>query len=320
MLGEAFGELKNNNEKVYSNAHAKNNWFTPENIDYASSQWQNMLEKPAIEKWLSAYNFDKQRTTKSVGIIAAGNIPWVALHDVICAVVCGHKVFIKLSSADEVLMTWAIKTINQIVPETQAKIEICESLLPHLDAIIATGSNNSARYFEYYFRNIPKIIRKNRSSVALLSNEMTELEMELLGKDIFTYFGLGCRSVSKLFIPTGFNLVALLDVFNQFEYLTNHHKFYNNYIYHKALMLMNLDKHLDNGFITILASKSNKAPLGQLFYEYYDDASILINDLSSNDQIQCVVGNNDGLVKFGMSQKPKLWDYADNLDTINFLK
>ncbi len=302
-------------------AKVENPWFTLENQKLAFQNWSEALQKDQIDQWLD--KFESMNRDKRVGMIFAGNIPMVGLHDLLCVLASGNKAVVKLSSKDKVLMPLVMDLLKEIEPELSDAIEIREETLGSVDAVIATGSNNSTRYFEYYFREVPHIIRKNRNSIAVLQEEDSEEDLKALGGDIFDYFGLGCRNVSKLFIPESFDLDRFFGAIMDRLSLNMHHKYMNNYEYNKTVWLMSNYDLLENGFVVLKEDQSLASPLGTLFYERYasqEDLAVRIEE--QKDAIQCVVGNVnwDIAMKFGTSQKPRLWDYADGVNTMNFLQ
>ena len=305
---------------VIEQAYLKNNWFTRDNVTLCLSHWQKCLTESNLTEWLSNVP-ETNENPKEVGIIMAGNIPMVGFHDLLCVLVTGHKAKIKLSHNDEVLMKYCVEVLVEAYPELTAHIEITERVVKP-EALIATGSNNSARYFEYYFRDIPSIIRKNRTSVAVITGKESKEELELLSDDIFQYFGLGCRNVTKLLVPEGYDLIPLLDATAKYADLANHNKYANNTTYHRAIFLMNLTKHLDTGYLLVKEDEKLHPPLSCIFYQYYKDESDLNNWLLSHkDEIQVIVSqlNDSNHVPFGSSQQPKLEEYADGVDTLHFL-
>ncbi len=308
-------------ENLIQLSQSHNGWYTPENVYFSIQSWATALTEENLDKWLSAYNF-KEGKSKNVGLILAGNIPLVGFHDFLSVLISGNNVLIKTSSNDQFLLPFLAKYLIAIEPEFANKITFIEGKLENFDAVIATGSNNTARYFEYYFKGKPSIIRKNRNSVAVLNGEETKEQLIALGEDIFRYFGLGCRNVSKLFVPTGYSFTAFFEAIFEYQDIIHYEKYANNYDYNKAVFLMSNFKLLDNGFLTIKEDNSYASPISSIFYEYYDSIEDLqIRLESENEQIQCIVSNNlvEGSISFGQTQKPNLWDYADNVDTISFL-
>ncbi len=302
-------------------SQSHNGWYTPEQVYFAIESWSEALTEENLNQWLSTYTFDDSKP-KTVGLILAGNIPLVGFHDFLSVLLSGNKVKVKTSSNDQHLLPFLAKYLISVNPELKSDIAFVEGKLENFDAVIATGSNNTARYFEYYFKNKPSIIRKNRNSVAVLIGEETNQDLENLGEDIFRYFGLGCRNVSKLFVPKGYDFTAFFEAIFKYQDIINYEKYANNYDYNKAVFLMSNFKLLDNGFLTIKEDKSYSSPISSVFYEFYDAIEdIQSRLLDDNEQIQCIVSNNliQNSIPFGSTQKPNLWDYADNVDTLKFL-
>ncbi|UOX33812.1 acyl-CoA reductase [Flavobacterium sediminilitoris] len=302
-------------------SQSHNGWFTPENVYFSIQSWAIALREENLNKWLSSYHF-KNSIPKTVGLVLAGNIPLVGFHDFLSVLLSGHNVTIKTSSNDHYLIQFLIKYLITIDYRFNEKINLIEGKLENFDAVIATGSNNTARYFEYYFKDKPNIIRKNRNSVAILTGKETKEDLLLLGEDIFRYFGLGCRNVSKIFIPKGYNFDAFFNAIFEFQDIVKYERYANNYDYNKAVYLMSNFKLLDNGFLTLKEDESYSSPISSVFYEYYNSIDEIEKKLSNDaEQIQCIVSNNliPNSVNFGQTQKPNLWDYADNIDTIQFL-
>jgi len=300
-----------------------NSWFTLEQITYACKSWCNTLTYNNINSWISNYTLGKN-TSKIVAIIMAGNIPLVGFHDFLSALIAGHKVLVKQSHNDKHLLPILAKYLEFVAPKFKGFIRFTEEKLENFDAVIATGSNNTSRYFEYYFGKYPHIIRKNRNSVAVLKGDESEEELRLLGEDIFRYFGLGCRSVSKLFVPKNYDFDALFKAIYPYKGLINYKKYQNNYDYNKAVYLMSEFKLLENGFLMLKEDSSYASPIATLFYEYYDDFDTLKTQLALDaDKIQCVVASYKSIKKavaFGKTQQPDLCDYADGVDTLTFLQ
>ncbi|WP_310557968.1 acyl-CoA reductase [Flavobacterium sp.] len=308
-------------ENLIQLSQSHNGWYTPENVCFSIQSWATALTEDNINAWLSRYNFNEIRP-KNVGLILAGNIPLVGFHDFLSVLISGHKVLIKTSSNDQFLLPFLAKYLIAVAPEFANKITFVEGKLENFDAVIATGSNNTARYFDYYFKDKPSIIRKNRNSVAVLNGDETKEQLVALGEDIFRYFGLGCRNVSKLFVPKGYSFNAFFEAIFEYQDIIHYEKYANNYDYNKAVFLMSNFKLLDNGFLTIKEDNSYASPISSIFYEYYDAIEDLqIRLQSENEQIQCIVSDNlvKNSIDFGQTQKPNLWDYADNVDTLSFL-
>lgn len=304
---------------VLSQSH--NGWFTPEQVKFSVQSWAKALTEDNLNQWLSNYDFSKIEP-KKVGLILAGNIPLVGFHDFLSVLISGHDVLVKTSSNDQHLLKFLAKYLIAIQPELNSKITFVEGKLEDFDAVIATGSNNTARYFEYYFKDKPSIIRKNRNSVAVLNGAESYEDLVNLGEDIFKYFGLGCRNVSKLFVPKGYDFDTFFKAMYEYRNVILYEKYANNYDYNKAVFLMSNFKLLDNEFLTIKEDLSYSSPISSVFYEFYEDLNELKFRLEHDaEKIQCVVSNNllNNSVSFGQTQHPKLWDYADNLDTLAFL-
>ncbi len=303
-------------------AQHKNGWFLPEQVYFATQQWAKALEKSNLTNWLSVYDIPTINDPKTIGIIMAGNIPLVGFHDLLCILMSGQKVLIKPSSNDSKLITTICDYLTKVNSEFKNYIHFTEGKLENYDAIIATGSNNTARYFEYYFKNKPHIIRKNRNSLAVLTGNETKNQLIALGEDIFRYYGLGCRSVSKLFIPKDYNFDLFFNAMFTYQDLIKHEKYTNNYDYNKAVYLMSQFKLLDNGFLILKEDKSYSSPISSLFYEHYEHYDDLKNKFITDDEhIQCIVNYPESIknVEFGNTQTPHLSDYADGIDTIDFL-
>lgn len=299
----------------------ENPWFTPENTRMALQGISKFLGKEALQQWTSHYALG-DASSKKVGVAMAGNIPLVGFHDLLCVLLSGHQLVAKLSSQDSVLMKFVSEGLIEINPAFADNI-FFEERLKNLDAMIATGSDNTARYFEYYFRNIPHIIRKNRTSCAVILGEETPDEFRELGNDIFSYFGLGCRNVSKVFVPENFDFVALLDNLESFQPIIHHHKYANNYDYQKSIMLVNQTHFYDTGYVMFTENKKLVSPISVVYYEYYKNQEDLNSKLKSHEEkIQCVVSAKGWYKKsipFGDAQFPEVNDYADGMDTMAFL-
>lgn len=306
---------------VLQQAYLHNNWFTIDMQLRALHQWGRALSKENLTRWASGYSLDRKFAPKTIALILAGNIPLVGLHDVLSVLLSGHIALVKTSSDDDKLIRFVLDELKSIEPGFADQIRMVnEEKLTGFDAVIATGSNNSNRYFEYYFKEYPSILRRNRNSVAVITGEESESDFDALADDVFVYFGLGCRNVSKLLLPMGFRLDPIFLAFERYKEIIHHNKYANNYTYHKALFLMNLDPHLDNGFLIVKEDEGLGSPLGVLFFQFYETKADLDAYLEEiKDQLQCVVGKEAGVVPFGKSQDPELWDYADGEDTVAFL-
>jgi hypothetical protein len=300
-----------------------NAWFTPQSVEQAVTAVGNSLNENDLTNWLNKYDLQNNHP-KKVGLILAGNIPLVGFHDVLCVMVTGNKALIKASAQDSRLIKYVLQLLINLEASFADRFEFIERLV-NFDAVIATGSNNTSRYFDYYFGKVPNIIRKNRNSVALLTGDETTEQLYLLGKDIFDYYGLGCRNVSKVLVPKGYDFIPFFEAIEPYNPIANHHKYNNNYDYNKAIYLVNGNKHLDNGFLLLTEDERMASPLAVLYYEEYSDLAAAQAKLQSqSDQIQCVVSAaplkiDNQVVGFGQSQQPALWDYADGIDTMDFL-
>lgn len=302
-------------------SQSHNGWFTPEQVYFAIQSWADALTENNLNQWLSAYDFSVVQP-KTVGLILAGNIPLVGFHDFLSVLISGHKVIVKTSSDDQKLLPFLAKYLISLDSRLEEYITFTDGKLENFDAVIATGSNNTARYFEYYFKDKPSIIRKNRNSIAILNGNESHEDLVRLGEDIFRYFGLGCRNVSKLFVPENYDFQPFFKAIYNYKDVIFYEKYSNNYDYNKAVFLMSNFKLLDNEFLTLKEDSSYSSPISSVFYEYYTDLNELQNRLQKDaDQIQCVVSNDliPNSIPFGQTQKPKLWDYADNMDTLAFL-
>ena len=302
-------------------SQSHNGWFTPEQVYFSIQSWAKALTETNLNQWLSTYDFTKIEP-KKIGLVLAGNIPLVGFHDFLSVLISGHDVLVKTSSNDQHLLKFLAKYLIAIQPELNSKITFVEGKLEGFDAVIATGSNNTARYFEYYFKDKPSIIRKNRNSVAVLDGTETFEDLVGLGEDIFRYFGLGCRNVSKLFVPKDYNFDNFFKAMYEYREVIQYEKYTNNYDYNKAVFLMSNFQLLDNEFLTIKEDSSYSSPISSVFYEFYENLDKIKSRLNQDtEQIQCVVSNNliENSVSFGQTQQPKLWDYADNVDTLAFL-
>lgn len=302
-------------------SQSHNGWFMPEQVYFAIQSWAEALTEENLDRWLSQYDFSNVKQ-KTVGLILAGNIPLVGFHDFLSVLISGHKALIKMSSNDQHLLQFLANYLISVDPKLSYYISFTDGKMENFEAIIATGSNNTARYFEFYFKDKPSIIRKSRNSVAVLNGKESHEDLVQLGEDIFRYFGLGCRNVSKLFVPKDYNFDAFFKAIYEYKDVIFYEKYSNNYDYNKAVFLMSNFKLLDNEFLTLKEDTSHASPISSVFYEYYDDISDLQKRLKNEaEQIQCIVSNDliTNSIPFGQTQKPKLWDYADNVDTLQFL-
>jgi hypothetical protein len=303
---------------VKEKAGIQNRWFITEFVDLAINNIATaFLRKETLLKWVEKYNIPNENNNpKIIGIVMAGNIPLVGFHDLLCVFITGHKTYIKLSSKDDVLIKHLVDKIQEWDLSAGEFIRICERL-NNCDAYIATGSNNSSRYFEYYFGKYPHIIRRNKTSVAVISGAESPGELEKLSDDIFQYFGLGCRNVTKLYVPEDYDFVSLLSVFKKYSYLADHNKYKNNYDYNLAIHMLNNRFYMTNGSVLLVEEKSLFSPVSQLNFEFYTDRENVLSSLNGNSDVQCIIGK-DG-IPFGNAQCPSIIDYADGIDTVNFL-
>lgn len=305
-------------QQVKHRAFLDNNWFIPEFVDLSVKNIaENFLQPQALQKLIDDYKIPEENSSpRKVGIVMAGNIPLVGFHDLLCVFLTGHYAWIKPSSKDEVLIKHLVHKMTQWSEEAKQYVVISE-MLKNCDAYIATGSNNSARYFEYYFRNHPTIIRKNRTSVAILEGNESNEELEALGDDVYQYFGLGCRNVTKIFVPEHYDFKPLLEAFKKYNYLINHHKYKNNYDYNLAVHILNNHYYMTNGSILLVEDPSAFSRIGQLHFEYYSSADEVRRKLLLDENIQCVTGRHS--IPLGQAQCPQVSDYADGVDTVRFL-
>jgi hypothetical protein len=321
-LYEQFGEKL---EVAIRQVYFHNGWFTEENVRQAFAGIAAYLDERNLREWVSRYPEINTNSSapKKVGVIMAGNIPMVGFHDMLCVLISGNILVAKLSSGDRILLPLVAEMLIAIEPAYKDLISFAEGRMNGMDAMIATGSNNSSRYFEYYFSKCPHIIRSNRNSVAVLDGTETEEELHELGKDIFQYFGLGCRSVSKLFIPHDFDLDRVFKAIFGYKNLVDNKKYGNNYDYNKTVYLLNGDKLIENGFVLFKEDTRLSSPVATVFYERYLDDKILHARLSMDaPAIQCIVSKRKDInntVDFGRTQCPAPWDYADGVDTLKFL-
>jgi hypothetical protein len=318
--------------QVAAQAGLKNQWFTMDNICLALENWSKTLTREHLETWLKTYQaaLETPREIKRVGVVNAGNIPFVGLHDLISVLLAGHSYTGKNASDDPFLLPFIAELLIEVEPRFRERIHFVDRL-KDIDAVIATGSDNTSRYFDYYFGKYPHIIRKNRNGVAVLSGSESPEELTMLGEDIFSYFGLGCRNVSKMYVPKDYNFNLFFESIFSFYEKLQHNKYLNNFDYNNAVLLLKRIPFLQNGFLIIHEDQRITSPIAVLHYEYYIDKDKLAADLNGkSEQIQCVLTSTWSflkadpsfklpIVKFGQSQQPKLWDYADGVDTMEFL-
>lgn len=296
-----------------------NPWFTPENVSRAAKSIANELTIENLIRWTNRYpRLDEEAIPLNVGIIMAGNIPLVGFHDFLSVLITGNNLIAKTSSKDHELMVYIRDILCSINPLFAEKIEFTEGPLSNFDAVIATGSDNSSRFFDYYFGKYPNIIRRNRNSIAIIEGNETDDEIESLGIDIFSYFGLGCRNVSKIYFPKGYDLNSVFKHWNNFSYITSNTKYANNYDFNKAVYIVNKETFYDTGYLLIKEDSRLSSPVSVLYYEYYESQDAVKQQTELlKEKIQCVVGRHN--IPFGKAQSPELWDYADGIDTIEFL-
>jgi hypothetical protein len=279
---------------------------------------QNYLQPDTLDLLINRYHIPSENPNpKKVGIVMAGNIPLVGFHDFLCVFLSGHSAFIKASSKDDVLIKHLVKKMAEWDSRLDTTIQFGEQL-KNCDAYIATGSNNSSRYFEYYFQKYPHIIRKNRTSVAIIDGDETKEELEKLADDVYQYFGLGCRNVTKLYVPANYDFVPLLDAFKKYHYLIDHNKYKNNYDYNLAILMLNNHYYMTDGSILLVENEAFFSPISQLHYEFYTDKQAVQKKLHDNEALQCLV--SDETTGFGKAQQPGIFDFADGIDTMAFLK
>lgn len=302
---------------VIQKASEKNKWFTEEFIHLSIKNIvAGYLDPQKIKTWTDHYHIDNNITPVKVGVVMAGNIPLVGFHDFLCVFLSGHFQYIKLSEKDDVLLKHLVDKLTGWNPKVSNIVTIAE-LLKNCDAYIATGSNNSSRYFNYYFGRYPHLIRSNKTSVAILTGEETTEELSLLADDVFTYFGLGCRNVTKIFVPERYDFEGLLQAFGKYHYFSDIAKYKNNYDYNLALLIMNNKKYMSNENVILVEEESVFSAVSELHYSFYTEEEELRATLSTQPDIQCIVGRQ--AIPFGQAQSPVLFDYADGVDTMQFL-
>jgi hypothetical protein len=296
-----------------------NPWFTPENVRRAVKEIANNLTEVNLTSWMSRYpKLDKEIIPFTIGIIMAGNIPLVGFHDFLSVLITGNNLIAKTSSKDYELIVFISDILCSINPSFADKITFTQGPLTNFDAVIATGSDNSSRFFDYYFGKYPNIIRRNRNSIAIIEGDETDSEIEALGIDIFSYFGLGCRNVSKIYCPKGYDLNSVFKRWNNFSNITSNSKYTNNYDFNKAVYIVNKEHFYDTGYLLLKEDRRISSPVSVLYYEYYESQDAVKQQTELlKEKIQCIVGKHG--IPFGTAQSPELWDYADGIDTIEFL-
>lgn len=316
-LGEYLMEDSDELKSVKQKAFEQNKWFTEEFINFSFKHTStHYLNRGKLESWIHHYHIDDNISPKKIGIVMAGNIPLVGFHDFLSVFITGHHQAIKLSEKDDVLLKHLIEKLVMWNPKVANVIDVA-SLLKDCDAYIATGSNNSARYFHLYFGKYPSIIRSNKTSVAVLTGDETLGQLTSLSDDVFIYFGLGCRNVSKLFVPENYDFEMLINAFKKYSYFADITKYRNNYDYNLALFIMNNKFYMANDCIILSENESVFSPVSVLHYSFYKNEKNVFEELNQNENIQCIVGQ--GNVPLGKSQEPGLFDYADGIDTMQFL-
>lgn len=317
-LGKYLLSAEEDLQAAMQRAASENAWFTPEFITLSLNNIaKQFLPEVSLQTLIQTYSIPNENTApKKVGIVMAGNIPAVGFHDLLCTFLAGHQAYIKLSSKDTVLIKFFVKKLVEWNPAAEAYFVFAE-MLKGCDAYIATGSNNSSQYFTHYFSKYPHIIRRNRTSVAILTGEETEQELENLADDVYQFFGLGCRNVTQVYVPEGYNFEPLLKAFGKYNYLADHPKFKNNYDYNLAINLLNKRYFMSNESLLLVEDASPFSPIGQLHYQFYKDLNDVKQSLAGNESIQCVVSREN--VDFGGAQCPGICDFADGVDTMQFL-
>ena len=304
-------------QQAKQHAFYKNGWFTTEFSQHAATKIsENFLTKEALQKWVAHYHIDDNISPKNVGIVMAGNIPMVGFHDMLAVFISGHYQTVKLSSKDDVLLKHLVKYLYTLDNQIQNYISFAD-MLKGCDAYIATGGNSAAKSFSEYFGKYPNIIRKNKTSVAVITGNETEAELKLLADDIHLYFGLGCRNVTKLYVPDGYNFEQLLNSFSAYKYFGDHHKYRNNYDYNLSIVLLNNVYYMTNEATILTENAGMFSPISQLYYQFYNDVKEVTEFLKKQIDVQCLVGKD--FVHFGEAQNPDLFTYADGEDTMQFL-
>lgn len=318
-----LGNYMQGNEDAWQSAkqraYSENHWFIPEFIELSVNNIvHNFLQPQQLQQLIDRYLLPSENPSpKKVGIVMAGNIPLVGFHDLLCVFLSGHVAMVKPSSKDNVLIPHLARKLVEWNEEVR-QLVVPSERINNCDAYIATGSNNSSRYFEYYFQKYPSIIRKNRTSVAILSGKESKEDLEKLADDVYQCFGLGCRNITKIFVPKDYDFVPLLNAFRKYNYLADHNKYKNNYDYNLAIHILNKRYYMSNESILLVEDPSPFSPISQLHYEFYTDENAVRESLRTNDSIQCVVSSSD--IGFGGAQCPGICDYADAVDTMEFLK
>jgi len=317
-LGEYFFSGDDQWLLTKEKASRENGWFIPEFVDLATENIaRTFLQQTVLEGWVAGYRVpDENEHPKSIGIVMAGNIPLVGFHDFLSVFISGHQAVIKPSSKDQVLIRHLVQKLVDWEPGV-SELVVFSDMLKGCDAYIATGSNQSSRYFDFYFGKYPHIIRRNRTSVAVLTGDESKEELERLADDVYTYFGLGCRNITKIYVPRDYDFIPLLGAFRKYNYLADHHKYKNNYDYNLALHLLNKKYYMSNDSILLVEEPAIFSPISQLNYEFYSDNDELTEKLPAAQSLQCLAGKS--FIPFGQGQNPVINDYADGVDTVRFL-
>lgn len=318
-LSGSYTEYSSELNQLIKNQQYKNPWFTPEYVTMAVKSIGDVLTYENLIEWTGHYPaLDCDEILKNVAVVMAGNIPLVGFHDFLSVLISGNRLIGKTSSRDPDLIVFISKILCRINHKFTARISFTEGLLKGFDAVIATGSNNTSRYFDYYFSKYPNIIRKNRNSLAIIDDSESNEELTLLGRDIFSYFGLGCRSVSKIYLPAGYEIKNMIRHWTHYSDIINHNKYGNNYDYNKAVYIVTREEFIDTGYLLMKCDKGISSPVAVLYFEFYDSINNVYTEIERvKDKIQCIIGRGD--TRFGNAQNPALWDYADGLDTLDFL-
>jgi hypothetical protein len=305
-------------KEAKTRAFQHNAWFIPDFIDLSIREIAGrFLQRDVLEEWVRAYGFpDREQAPKKVGLVMAGNIPLVGFHDFLCCYISGHRPFLKLSSKDPWLFPILLEFLNKKNPSIPDQIQT-SPMLKGMDAYIATGSSNSARYFDYYFGKYPSLIRRNRTSIALLEGNETMEELDKLADDVFLYFGLGCRNVTQIHVPENYDFIPVLQAFRKYQWMADHNKYKNNYDYRLSLAILNKFYYMTNDCLLLMENESPFSPIAVLHYTFYKDRMNWL-PAGENENLQCIIGRNS--IPFGKSQQPGLTDYADGTDTMKFLK
>jgi hypothetical protein len=308
-------------DTLISSVNAENPWFTVSEIRRALNYWSINLRHSVLRKWLNSYKFDENKVSKNVLLICAGNIPLVGFHDFISVILSGHHALLKLSSKDQKLFLFLLKRLEHLDSNFSRNYTVINEPVKEFDAVIATGSANTSRYFEFYFKDYPKIIRPNKTSVGILSSSVSDQQLLLLAEDVFNYFGLGCRSITKLYVPENFDFERLRVAFEEFNGLLHHHKFCNNIDYQRSIHLLNKTEFIDFGHLLLIENESVFSPMGCLHFEYYEGLNDCIEKVKQHKDLQLIASDIsfENSISLGETQSPRLDQYADQIDTIEFL-